>query len=130
MKKVVLLLLSCILILSLISCGETSSEEETTTTKTEEKEMNVFNVTDYGVLTDSKELQTEKVQAVLDLCKAEGGTVVFPAGTYYVASLYVNSNTTIHLAENAILYGSDEINDYTEFPIPNGMELYTNIEFF
>ncbi len=86
--------------------------------------MKNFIVTDYGVVIDSNALQTEKIQNVLDLCKNSGGRVVFPKGKYYTASLYVYSNTEIYLESGAVIIGSDEISDYSEFAIPENVEPY------
>ena len=44
-------------------------------------------ITDYGVIANLPELQTEKLQAVLDLCRENGGTVVIPAGVYRTGGL-------------------------------------------
>ena len=53
-------------------------------------------ITDYGVIANLPELQTEKLQAVLDLCRENGGTVVIPAGVYRTGArsttLAVNCN--------------------------------------
>ena len=86
--------------------------------------MQVLKVTDFGVVSDINLLQTEKIQAVLDLCKTDGGKVVFPKGEYRVSSLYVHSNTEIHLESEAIIAGSDEITDYREFHIPIDVQSY------
>ena len=56
--------------------------------------MKSYVITEYGVIADSKELQTEAIQSVLDLCKKNGGTVVIPHGRFYTAALYLYSNTT------------------------------------
>ena len=49
--------------------------------------MNIYIITDYGVEANAAKLQTAQIQAVLDLCKADGGTVVIPAGEFLVSSL-------------------------------------------
>ena len=49
--------------------------------------MNTYNVLDYGIQANASQLQTAQLQAVLDLCKNGGGKVIFPAGTYRIASL-------------------------------------------
>ena len=84
--------------------------------------MKTFNVTDYGVISDINKLQTEKVQAVLDMCKGDGGKVIFPKGEYRISSVYVHSNTIIYLESAAVIVGSDEISDYREFQIPANVQ--------
>ncbi len=86
--------------------------------------MKIFKVTDYNVSTDSKNLQTEKIQKVLDLCKAEGGRVVFPKGEYCIGSLYVHSDTEIYLESGAVIKGSDEISDYVDIEFPDNVQPY------
>ncbi len=90
--------------------------------------MNRYIITNYGVKADSKELQTEKIQAVLDLCRECGGTVVIPKGRFYTAALYIYSNTTLYLQNGAELYGSDNCDDYEVFPIPDTLEMRSDME--
>ncbi len=52
--------------------------------------MEKFILTDYGVNPYSRELQTEKIQAVLDMCQKNGGTVVFPKGKYELPTSLVS----------------------------------------
>ena len=59
--------------------------------------MNTYVITDYGVKSDPSLLQTAEIQAVLDLCKQDGGVVVIPAGEFLVSSLWMWSNTTLLL---------------------------------
>ena len=90
--------------------------------------MSTYIITDYGVVPDDSALQTEKIQAVLDLCKTGGGTVVIPAGTYRIASLWMWSDTTLYLQSGVTLQGSTEIDDYRLFPIPEGVQWCSDLE--
>ena len=90
--------------------------------------MNRYILTDYGVDAKSQALQTEKIQAVLDLCKENGGTVVIPQGRFYTAALRMWSNTTLYLERGAELYGSDNCDDYEIFAIPEGVEMRSDME--
>lgn len=91
--------------------------------------MKRYLVTDYGVIPSSPELQSDKLRAVLDLCGREGGgTVVLPRGRYRVAGLYLPSNTTLYLESGAELYGSDDCRDYPVLPIPEGVEMRSDME--
>ena len=91
-------------------------------------EKKIYHVTEYGVLANEKGLQTQAIQRVLDLCKADGGVVVFDEGTYYTGSVYVYANTTIRLEKNVTIFGSDDVNDFILYPIPEGMEVHTDKE--
>jgi len=87
-----------------------------------------YYVTDYGVKVNCDTLQTKAFQQVFDLCKKQGGTVVVPKGKYYVAALRMWSNTTLYLESGAELYGSEECDDYEVFPIPEGVEMRSDME--
>ena len=88
--------------------------------------MKNYVVTEWGVKGDSTKLQTKEIQAVLDLCKSEGGTVIFPEGVYHTAGLYVYSNTTVYLKSGAIVSGCEDCNEYKVFPFPKNEKMYTD----
>ena len=90
--------------------------------------MSVYVITDYGVKENSQQLQTSAIQAVLDMCKENGGTVVIPKGRFYTAGLMMYSNTTLLLKEGAELYGSDNCEDYKIFDFPENVEDRSDIE--
>ena len=90
--------------------------------------MNRYVITDFGVLPNIDTLQTEAIQRVLDLCREGGGTVVIPKGYYCVAALRMWSDTTLYLEAGAQLLGSEECTDYEVFPVPEGVELRTDME--
>ncbi len=90
--------------------------------------MKTYVITDYGVESDSSLLQTEEIQAVLDMCKQDGGVVVIPAGEFLVSSLWMWSNTTLLLKAGARLLGSEECDDYEIFPVPAGVEMCSDME--
>ena len=90
--------------------------------------MNRYVITDHGVIADCNELQTKEIQAVLDLCKENGGTVVIPKGKFRTAALRMWSDTTLYLEGGAELYGSDNCDDYEVFEIPEGMEMRSDME--
>ncbi|MBO5736279.1 MAG: right-handed parallel beta-helix repeat-containing protein [Clostridia bacterium] len=90
--------------------------------------MQKYYVTDYGVKTDCADLQTAAFQKVFDMCKAEGGMVVVPKGKYHIAALRMWSNTTLYLESGAEIYGSENCEDYEIFPIPEGMEMRSDME--
>ena len=70
-------------------------------------------LTDYGVVMGSQEIQTQKVQAVIDRCAQEGGgVVVVPQGTVMTGALFFRQGTHLHVREGGVLKGSDRIADY------------------
>ncbi|MCQ2386333.1 MAG: hypothetical protein MJ078_06645 [Clostridia bacterium] len=89
---------------------------------------NEYTVTEYGVRPGADELQTELLQKVFDFCRAEGGTVIFPAGRYRTGGLRMWSDTEVRLLAGAELIGSDVCEDYPVFPVPEGVELRTDLE--
>lgn len=73
----------------------------------------IFSVLDYGVIVNSKKVQTEAFQKALDACfLAGGGEVTVPAGEYIIGDIRIRSNTILHLLENACLLGSENPKDY------------------
>ncbi len=74
-------------------------------------------ITDYGVVTDSTVIQTEKIQAVIDQAAANGGgVVVIPEGTYLSGSLFFKPGTHLHVAQGGKLKGIDAITHYKIVP--------------
>lgn len=88
----------------------------------------IYDLTACGVTPDSDASQTRAIQKVLDLCKDNGGTVVFPKGTYRVSSLLLHSGTTVLLRSGAVLLGSENCDDYEVFDVPEDVSLRTDQE--
>ncbi len=84
----------------------------------------MYNIMDYGAAGNGKVKDTRVLQKVLDECCAGGGGMVFfPAGTYLTGTIFVRSNTRIHLEHGAVLLGSPDIEDYNRddcFPQNSG----------
>lgn len=91
-------------------------------------EKQTYVITDYGVKENCKDLQTEALQSVFDLCRENGGVVVIPKGRFCTAGLRMWSDTTLYLQEGAQLTASDECEDYQVFDIPEGVEVRSDIE--
>ncbi len=72
----------------------------------------IYNILDYGAIGDGQTMNTKAIQNAIDVSSKEGGTVIFPAGEFLTGTLYLKSNVTLHLVENAIILGSTNINDY------------------
>lgn len=68
-----------------------------------------YNVRDFGATGSGKEADTEAVQAAITRCHEDGGgSVVFPEGTYMVASVRLLSNVRLSLDANAVITGASE----------------------
>ena len=87
-----------------------------------------YRLDDYGVMPDREYLQTEAIQNDFDLCKENGGTVIFPKGTYLISGLLLHSHTEVYLESGAILLGSKLCSDYKVFDVPENVQLRTDIE--
>ncbi len=92
--------------------------------------MNIYNISDYGVKANATEFQTELIQRVLDMCKNGGGKVVFPAGTYYISSLRIWSDTEVYLEKGVQIFGSKNCNDYAVYDLGENFEFFTDSEAF
>ena len=73
----------------------------------------IFNVIEYGAVADGKTLCTEALQKAIDACNAAGGgTILFPAGTYVLSTVFMKSNVHIHIAKDALILGAPSFYDY------------------
>jgi polygalacturonase len=84
----------------------------------------VYNVREFGAKGDGKTLDTRAIQAAIDACnKANGGTVLIPAGDFICGTVELKSNVTLHLSAQGRLLGSTRREDYsagTGVPPGNG----------
>jgi len=71
----------------------------------------IYNVKDYGGVGDGLTLNTKAIQAAIDACGDEGGTVYFPAGKYVTGTIFLKSNITIYLSKLATILGSRNIKE-------------------
>jgi hypothetical protein len=72
-----------------------------------------FSVLDFGVVKDTKALQTKRIQSVIDEAhRTGGGTVRFLPGTYLTGTLHLKSNVSLYLDRGARLLGSPKLADY------------------
>lgn len=74
-------------------------------------------LTDFGVKTDSTLVQTQAIQQVIDKAASQGGgVIVIPRGTFMSGALFFKPKTHLHVAEGAVLKGSNNIADYPKLP--------------
>lgn len=73
----------------------------------------VVDICKFGARPDGKTLCTGPIQQAIDTCAdAGGGRVTVPAGSFLTGTVFMKSNVTLHLKENAMLLGSPWIRDY------------------
>lgn len=73
----------------------------------------VYDVYQNGVGLDSNEVQTEKIQAIIDKASsAGGGVIVLSKGVVQTGSLFFKPNTKLYIAKGATLKGSDDISNF------------------
>lgn len=85
-------------------------------------EFVTLNVKKFGAKGDGKNIDTQFIQACIDSCPANG-RVLIPSGDYYCGPLFLKSDITIELEENARILGNTNRADY---PILPGMTLLTD----
>lgn len=74
--------------------------------------MNTY-ARDYGLVSDPERVQTALIQRAIDDCwQSGGGIVYFDPGLYRTGTIYLRSNTCLHLPPACTLKGSDDIGDY------------------
>lgn len=57
----------------------------------------IYNIIDFGAITNTKELQTDKIQSAIDKAFLDGGgEVVIPRGIFNTATIRLRSNVTLH----------------------------------
>ena len=72
-----------------------------------------YDVTKHGVKNYSEAVQTEKLQAVIDLAAREGGgVIVIPQGFVVSGSLFFKPGTHLYIDKGGELRGSDRIRDF------------------
>lgn len=70
-------------------------------------------VTSFGTAADGRTLDTPALQKAIDHAHADGGgRVVIPAGVFRSGSLFLKAGVELHLEEDAVLLGSNDIEDY------------------
>jgi|GEM_PF-449971 len=79
-------------------------------------------LTDYGVVDDSTLVQTDVIQAVIDIAATRGdvmggrkdgeAVVVVPRGTFLTGALFLRQGVNLWIEEGGRLKGSDDISDF------------------
>lgn len=75
-----------------------------------------FSVAQFGAKGDGTTMNTSAIQQTIDAAARQGGSVIFPAGTYLTGSIFVKSGVTLRLNKGVTLLGSQNIEDYPMMP--------------
>jgi polygalacturonase len=75
--------------------------------------MKHYLISDFGAVADGKTINTVAIQTTIDTAAAAGGGVVeIPAGTFCSGSIFLKNGVELFLAEGAVLFGSNNLEDY------------------
>lgn len=77
-------------------------------------EAQTYNILDFGAVADGQTLNTKAIQKAIDKCAETGGMVFFPKGLFLSGTIFLRSNTTLHLSSQAVLKGSPNPQDYPD----------------
>jgi hypothetical protein len=75
-------------------------------------QQKVFNIVDFGAVGDGITLNTVAIQKAIDAASLAKGRVSIPKGRFVSGTIELKSNINLHLAEGAVLLGSDKRADY------------------
>lgn len=75
--------------------------------------LKTYLISDFGAVADGTTINTTAIQRAIDTAAAAGGgKVEIPAGKFRSGALFLKPQVELYLAEGAILFGSDNIEDY------------------
>ncbi len=74
--------------------------------------MEIVKISSFGILPNTGELLTEKIQNAITECAKCGNRLLFETGEYRTGTLVLEDNTDIYLEDGAVLFGSDNLDDY------------------
>ncbi len=74
---------------------------------------NIFSIEKYGAKADGITLNTKSINAaIIDCNRKGGGVVLIPGGIWLTGPLVLKSNVNLHLAKNALLQFTKDLNEY------------------
>ncbi|MFA6134220.1 MAG: glycoside hydrolase family 28 protein [Phycisphaerae bacterium] len=90
-----------------------SAEGDNAMTGTQPWKSIMTSVLQHGAVGDGKTMNTEAIQAAIDVTAEKGGGVVYvPPGTYLTGPITLKSRITLSLEAGATLLGSDKLETY------------------
>lgn len=81
--------------------------------KSEPANEKVYNVADFGAVSDTSVFSTKAIQKAIDKCSENGGGMVtFDKGSYLTGTIYLKNNVNLNIPEGVTIFGSRNIDDY------------------
>ncbi len=78
-----------------------------------DNEQKLYDITDFGAVTDSLVINTDAIQSAIDKCAEDGGgTVVVPEGKFISGAIFLKQGVNLEIKENGVLKGSTNLADY------------------
>lgn len=78
-----------------------------------EFKKDTFNIVSYGAVADGITMNTKSINEAIAACNHKGGGVVLiPEGIWVTGPLVLSSNVNLHLARNAVLQFTKDLNEY------------------
>lgn len=75
----------------------------------------IYDVTEFGAITNGKILTTESIQKAIDRCAEEGGGVVYvPKGDYLVGTINLRSDVEFRMETGARLIATTDLSQYQQ----------------
>ena len=74
--------------------------------------MRRINVCKIGVISNTDELLTNKIQKIIDSAPDEGVEIYFPKGKYVLSTLFLKDNIRLNISKGACILGSKNFNDF------------------
>lgn len=122
MKKLLSIIITCVLASNLFANQDIQKEVDAHLQNLPFKQFSikvptfpnrVFNIKDAGAVGDGITKCTEAINSTIKKCsEAGGGTVLVPNGLWLTAAITMQSNVNLHLEAGAIIFFSEDINDY------------------
>lgn len=79
----------------------------------ESKEGGYYDITDFGAIASPSSVNTESIQAAIDMCADEGGgTVLVPADTFLTGAIFLKQGVNLEIAAGGVLKGTTNLSDY------------------
>ncbi|MBP3784855.1 MAG: glycoside hydrolase family 28 protein, partial [Butyrivibrio sp.] len=75
----------------------------------------VYNILDYGAVSDGETKCTAAIQKAIDDCSSTGGRVLIPAGRFLSGTLRLKSDVELHLEHGARLISSLDEKDIIDY---------------
>ncbi|MFX0555784.1 glycoside hydrolase family 28 protein [Maribacter sp. CXY002] len=73
----------------------------------------IFNILDYGAITDSTTNNTDAIKKAIEACSLSGGGIVLiPKGKFLTGPIHLENNINLHLNEGAEILFSTNLDDF------------------